>query len=431
MLLIPLAVVGVLILVGLDLLVRRPILGAWVALSLVIVEALDYQLTSISLVGFRVSIADVGFSLLALAAVFRLIRAKGTREQALLAFFGVLIIVGLVFGVGTVALDAAVNEFRGYLGYVSSALYFSTVPLDRDTLQGILRAWLWVGIAVAGLVGVRWMGRLTGFDLGLFDATYDATIRVLDGPATMFLASTAVVLLLSGLYGAVASPRLYQRTGIVLLVISIVLNRRTAWLALAVALVGLLIRERRIGQRAAIVAVLGLTVFTLVIPVFSESGTQERMTARSATDVGTLLWRVDGWVDLLEAGPDEPAEYVIGLPFGSGYERTILGNVQESNPHSFYVQTFLRTGAVGLGVLLFLLTSTFVSLWKSHPERSTPLSANVLVLLLLMQAVWFLTWPPLAEQGVILGLAAATSGRNRMARKMTVPSTTKALSRTN
>lgn len=407
---------GVLALVALDQLVRRPVLGAGVALWLVVVDAfLDPQLISVHLAGFRVSIPDIGFSLLALAAVMRLARAKGTKEQALIALLGAVVVVSLVLGVGTIAVDRAMNEFRGFQGFISAALYFSTVPLDGDTLRSILRVWFGAGIGMGGVVALRWTGRLLGIDLGLFDETFDATIRVLGGPPTMFLASTSVVLLLSGLYGAVANPRLYQRVGTVLLIMSIVLNRRTAWLALAVALIGLLIRERRIGRRAATVAILGLALFTLVLPLFAESSDQDRMTARSADDVGTLLWRMEGWAGLLESGPQEPAEYVIGLPFGSGWERTVSGSVQGSNPHSFYLQTYLRTGLTGLAMLLSVLSIAFFSLWANRREPDMPLSGDVLVLLLMMQAVWLLTWPPLAEQGLILGLAAAQAGRLRRA----------------
>lgn len=408
-----LAIAGVLALFGLDLLVRRTVPGVWLVLMLVVLEALvDSDVISLQLAGFRVSLADLGFSLLALAAVLRLVRGRLSREQGLLVFLAGLALISLILGMTSGALESAVNEFRGYLAFLAAALYASTVPLDRETRGSLVEAWFWAGMAMGGVVLLRWAGRIGGVDLGVFDATYDATIRVLDGPQSLFVASAAVILLLSGLQRVVERPRLYTWAGAALLLIAIVLNRRTVWLALAVALVVLLIRERRIGKRAATAAVAGLAFFTLVVPLFSEAQAEGDTAAQSATDVGTLLWRFEGWTDLVESGPQEPADYLIGLPFGSGYERTISGNVRDSNPHSYYVQTFLRTGLVGIGILLLLLWLVFSKLWRRPAEERMPLSSNLLVMLLIMMGVWFLTWPPYAEQGIILGLATAIAGNS-------------------
>jgi O-antigen ligase len=61
-----------------------------------------------------------------------------------------------------------------------------------------------------------------------------------------------------------------------------------------------------------------------------------------------------GWQELLtdfarSAGPEN---WLLGKPYGSGYERIVLGRLQEFSPHNYYVQLLLRLGSVGL--LLFL-----------------------------------------------------------------------------
>lgn len=414
-------IVGLLGLTFLDLLVRRPVPAAAVVLWLIVLTALlPGSVMSIELGGFRVSLSDLGLSFVAFAAILRLLRTRGTSPaQRVLIFLGLLTVVSLLLGVVSQGADAAVNEFRSYLSFLGPALYFSTVAGNRDTRSGILRAWFGAGVGIAVVVVLRWAGQIAGIPLGVFEAAYDAVIRVLDGPQTMFVATCAMVLVLPGLEPGATRFNKQRYLGIALLLMTIVLNRRTVWLALAVALLALLLQDRRIGRRVTMVATAGLILFVAILPVFS-SGDSDRAIAQSVTDAGTLTWRLEGWSDLLESGPDEAGHYVIGQPFGSGYLRTVDGRDLETNPHSFYLQTFLRTGLVGVGALVLLLGMTFMRLVQKSSEEG-PLSANHLLLLLVMQAVWFLTWPPGAEQGIVLGLAIGTTAaparvrRNRLA----------------
>ena len=409
-----LLVIGVLGLVLLDILLRRPVVGVWLVLGLELVNAsVSSQVSSMEFLGFRVSVMDVGFSILVVAAVLRLTGISRTSpEQRSIVVFSAALLVSLVLGVAAGAIQEVLNGFRGFHGFLGSALYFSTVLPQLRTREAMMTPWFATGVGLLAIVSMRWVGRLTSSDLGVFDATFDTTIRVLSGPHTMLVATTALVLLLPGLDARLGRPRRERVLGIVLLLVSIVLNRRTVWLALAVAVIALLMLNRRTGKRVVVGVAAGLFLFLAALPLFAGDEPEEGV-ARPVTDTGTLAWRLEGWAGLLEEGPDDPAEYVIGQPFDSGYERVVGGRDLDSNPHSFYLQTFLRTGIVGLSALLAALALSLLGLIRSSRAEAAPFSSEHLIILLTMQMVWFLTWQAGAEQVIILGLAAgmATSQR--------------------
>ncbi|MFV1990598.1 MAG: O-antigen ligase family protein [Acidimicrobiales bacterium] len=398
-----------------DVLIRRPVAVAWLVLMLVVLEALiDSTEISVFISGFRISPSDVGFALIAGAATFRLIKVeRRTSAQVLLVVLGSVGVANLVRGMGGGAIEVPFPGFRTYLAFVSPALYFSTVTLDIETRRGIANAWFWAGAAMAAVVVTRWVGRVSGTDLGIFDATYDAAIRVLSGPQTMFVASGAVVLLLGGIDTSGSAARRERQMGAVLMVMAIILNRRTAWLALAVALAILLFRNRSAGRRMAKVIAASVVILAASLGFILNSAGELSSAAQGVTDSGTLSWRVEGWAELLQTQPQGPVDYLFGLPFGNGYARTIDGVTVTVSPHNFFIQTFLRSGIIGLGALMAVLWISMKAALSGPPDERGQLSDNHLVILLAMLVVWLLTWTPGAEQGLILGLAAGIASLSK------------------
>lgn len=411
-----LAVVGVLMVMLLDNLIRRPVAALWVVLALVVLEALlADQFLSIELAGFRIAPADLGFGLVAGAAFFRFLRLdrSSTAQKAVLVF-AIAAVISLVSGVGGGPIERAVNEFRAYLGFIAAALYFSTVRLDLETRVAMSRAWMAAGIGLGTIVLARWLARLAGFSLGIFDATdpnsgFDATIRVLNGPHTLMLTTCALVLLLPGIERGI---RFYPReriVGIVLLIMSIALNRRTLWIALAIVFVVLLVRNRRLGLRIAAMAFASVILFALALPLFQGTAQPVEAVAQPIDDSDTLVWRFDGWVALLDTGPDTPDEVILGLPFGTGYSRYIGGVEVVVGPHNFYLQTYLRMGLLGLVAFVSSIVLAYLGLSETNNDENHPLAARHLIMLMILLCIWMLTWTPLADQGVVLGLAVATA----------------------
>ena len=412
-----LAVVGVLMIMLLDYLIRRPVAALWVVLTLLVLEALvsDAQLLSLEAAGFRVALSDVGYVLIGGAAVFRFMRLdRSSTAQRALLLFGAAVVISLVTGVASGPIERAINESRAYLGFVTAALYFSTTRMDLETRVGMRRAWMGAGIGLGAIVAIRWLARLTGLNLGIFDATdpssgFDATIRVLNGPDALALTTCALILLLPGIEGR---TRLYPRErsiGIILLIMSIALNRRTLWVALGVVFVVLVVRNRKLGLRIAAVAFAGLTLVVVALPLFNLEPQPAETVAQPIDNADTLIWRFDGWMALLSSGPDTPDEVVLGLPFGTGYSRYIGGVEIEAGPHNFYLQTYLRTGLLGVMAFASAIALGFAGLATTRADEDHPLAARHLTLLLIVFVIWMLAWVPLSDQGVVLGLAIATA----------------------
>ena len=99
--------------------------------------------------------------------------------------------------------------------------------------------------------------------------------------------------------------------------------------------------------------VFGATIFEALKDSYDEAASMG-----TSQKTNTFLWRIQGWSSLLTGSQmDSVQDLLIGNPFGSGWERTVLTSdgveeVRTESPHNFYVQTFLRGGV--LGFLAFL-----------------------------------------------------------------------------
>jgi hypothetical protein len=72
----------------------------------------------------------------------------------------------------------------------------------------------------------------------------------------------------------------------------------------------------------------------------------------------------------------------------------------------------LRTGVVGLVALIALTAGLLRALWRLDRGSGAAtgpglFGPDVLLALVAMQFVWFITWVPGAEQGIVTGLAIA------------------------
>lgn len=409
--LVALTIAGAGALVFVDRLSRSPVWAGWLVLGSVVLETLvDIELVSMHLGQYRVSPTDLVFGAISGAVVLRLLRAKRIESgQWALICLGIVVVLSLVFGVSEGDTEAAFNEFRIYFAWVGTALYFATVAYDAALRSALGQMWFWSGLAMGSIVGLRWLGRITGIDLGVLDATFDAEIRVVNGPATLFVASAAMFLLMSSLEEGeegIEDRRSVRTVGFILLIVSVLLNRRTVWIALAVGLVMIVIMRRQMGRRHLNFAVTALVFASLMITAFTAAtGSESTDAAQAVTDIDTLEWRVGGWVALVEDGIRSPSDVIIGRPFGSGYVRTINGVDIEVGPHNFYLQTFLRSGLIGLAALAWAgrLAASSPSV-MGYSQPGSP-GRSHLVVLVVMMIVFSFAWTPGPEQALILGLA--------------------------
>jgi O-antigen ligase len=367
--------------------------------------------------GIRVLPFDMVFGLVLAAALARLLRL--TRFAAFhrwVVLLATLLFVSLALGAKAFGVEQSVAEFRLYIAFVAAALYIATFPPSDWLCDRIGRLWLAASIAMMMLVGLRWVQTFAGINLGVpmeeFGA--DAAIRVVNGPYTFFLAH-ALMLTAPFWVASDQRARRLMRLGVVLLLFVVLLDRRTVWIALIAGVVVLVLHRRRLRRRVLVVALAATFLTAGLYLAFSGADRGDEQLAQSATNTGNLQWRVEGWVALTSAWSANPMSWVIGQPFGSGFARDVENGRVTSDPHSFYLLTLLRTGLVGLLALLALTVGLLRRHWSiaAPPREDHLLGVGVFPALLTMQLLWFITWVPGMEQGIITGLAIALASRPR------------------
>jgi hypothetical protein len=405
---ITLLVVGGLSVILVETLIERPDIAAALVLGSVVVQAFFVdKVPSLILPGHtRVSVTDLVSALVLAAATARLVRLRRFhRVHRWLVLLAVLLFVSLIRGVMAFGAQSSISDFRQYLFFAGVALYFATFPPSVKLYDRIGRIWLLMTIPMMVLVCLRWLAIFAGIDLGVPAEKFgaDAAIRVIDGPYTFFLACAFVLTIPAWLRGERAGWIRWM--SIALLLFVLVLNRRTVWLAVLVGVAVISLRDRRLGPRAIALVTLGAVV--TAIGFVSLGGLQEGPQPLIKSGAGNFDWRVQGWSELVGAWSGNLTDWVVGEPFGSSFARQIEGDTVSTHPHNFYIETMIRTGLAGLLALIALTAGLLRALWHTRARGTELLGAGVLPALLAMQIVWFLTWVPGSEQGIVTGIAAA------------------------
>jgi O-antigen ligase len=235
----------------------------------------------------------------------------------------------------------------------------------------------------------------------------DAVVKVVDGPYAFFL-GLAAALTIPAWQNRDRRTRWVRVLSVVVLVFVIMINRRTVWVAMIAGLAALMLRNRRLGRRAIwLVVGVGIVAVGLFVALSGDGGGNEPVAA-SASSTGTLAWRIEGWSELVASWSRNPVNWFVGEPFGSGFARKVEGSETTAHPHDFYVETMLRTGIAGLVALVAVTAGLLRRLWRM-PARDPGLllGPDVFPALLTMQLIWFITWQPGVEQGLVIGLALA------------------------
>jgi|RhiMetStandDraft_4_1073278.scaffolds.fasta_scaffold04494_2 O-antigen ligase/polysaccharide polymerase Wzy-like membrane protein len=417
-----LLVVGGLGVLLVDLLITRPDVVAGLVLGSVVIEAIYVDsVPSLMLPGqTRVYVTDLVSALVLAAGVARLLRLhRLDRFHRWLVLLAVVLSISLIRGVASFGPQPSISDFRQYLFFAGVAMYFATFPPSDRLYDRIGRIWLAMTIPMMILVCLRWLAIFAGIDLGVPAEKYgaDAAIRVIDGPYTFFLAGAFVLTIPAWLRGERAGWIRWM--SVVLLLFVLVLNRRTVWLAVLVGVAVLSLRDRRLRPRAIALVTFGAVLTGIAF--VSLGGLQEGMQPVIKSGSGNLDWRIQGWSELVGDWSHTVSDWVVGEPFGSGFAREIAGIATNTHPHNFYIETMIRTGLAGLIALIALTAGLLRALWHTPTRDTGLLGPSVVPALLAMQIVWFLTWVPGSEQGIVTGIACAlaaaqSSSRNEFER---------------
>ncbi|MGW0611002.1 hypothetical protein [Streptomyces sp. NPDC002788] len=379
-------------------------------------------------VGANIQPSDVLAACAMLVGGARLLRRSVPPRAELLLVLAVMCLIAwsIQRGVGAWGLQTAANDARVYFWHVfASALYVATAPLHAGRARAVVRLWLASAAAYAALSLFGWL------DTGLHSVVDAATVggemhdpRPVPARSALVLAQSAVLLLcpLGGGSSAPATtaesspgPDRLGRKGppnggrgkilpaLLCLVFVVLLQHRTVWATtIVMAVVWWALVPVRAGQRLAYAAVAVLSscvvALTFATSVFRGVGSVLADSFAETQDANsTFSWRVLGWQELMD-GPKTLTEWLLGSPFGSGYDRWVGGVVISVSPHDYYLHVVLRLGVVGLLTLLTL----YVLLWRQLGRGGKGTLA--LRLVVVSQLVLFVSYAPFPEQGVLLGL---------------------------
>lgn len=378
-------------------------------------------------VGVNIHPSDLLAACAMLVAGARLLRRRVAFRAELLLVGAVMFLIAwsIQRGVGAWGLPAASNDARVYFWQVfASVLYVATAPLQACRARVVVRLWLVSAAAYAALSLVGWLN--TGLHSVVDAATVGGEVhdpRPVPARSALVLAQSAVLLLFPWFGDSSASAttaenspgRDRRRKGrpdssrgkllaaLLCLVFVVLLQHRTVWATtIVMAVVWWALIPARAGQRlaAAAAALVSMSVIALTFAVGMFGGVGSVLAdsfAETQDANSTFSWRVLGWQGLLE-GPKTLTEWLLGSPFGSGYDRWVGGVVISVSPHDYYLHVVLRLGAVGLLALLTL----YVLVWRRLGRGGNGTSA--LRLLVVSQLVLFVSYSPFPEQGVLLGL---------------------------
>jgi hypothetical protein len=322
---------------------------------------------------------------------------------------------------------AAGTEVRDYFYFWAVGLYFLVTPWTREDLTRVARWYHWGGYALIGIALYRWIGLAVGFvpESLLLEVGVTSVFRALPSHAAFYLAMAGLFHLLAWLRDAGTRWSAVHAT--VFLGLSVILQHRSVWIATAVAMLAVIVMERRkLGRRLPVLLALGGVGLTAVGIAAALGWLDEFADAMVKSVVSVLdsrssvTDRVFGWGSLVEdwAG-SSIGTLLLGFPYGHGWRRVIDGRVIEFSPHNFYVDLLLRVGFIGVTLMLVATLMAMVhNFSRSAANEGEYLVRRGLAVVLLANLVFYVPYSGTYMHGAITGLALGL-----MLRSLALPST--------
>lgn len=395
-------------------LTSRPIVGAVLVIGGFLTQAILVDVPSIHF-GLLIHPEDIIFALLFAAAALRYAMGKSrVRGMGWLPIFlFVLFSIGVVRGIASFGIKDAGNEAREWFYFLSGVIYFSSFNLGAVTRRRLITAWMVACLALVSIAAFRWAASASGMVLRSEWAIMAGDkARPLTAGQANFLAIAffASLFLNISQRGPMWQRKIFLLLGPVLLL----LQHRTVWAGVILGMLWLGLGDARFRKKA-LRAIFGMAVLGTLLLTFlagHHADIAGDALRDSATNNDTLLWRVEGWHQLLFNNPAaNKLNDTIGQPFGTGYARIIMGHYIPGHiyPHNYYVEAFLRVGAVGLFLLIWMYVKGIRRL------RDLPLTFHAAAypdvrfwsLVLILQLAFFFTYGAPYDQSILTGVALA------------------------
>lgn len=386
---------------------RRPGLAVLLVLASEIASS-RFSLPPLTLGSLTVFVTDFPTAaLLAALAIRPYLGVQRRRFSMPLLVLLLLAMVGLVRGIRVFGLQIAGNNSREILAFAVAALFFSTVTITPKFLEE-LRRWLVVAGSFLIITAVLFWAQ-NGF--GGFSTTGQRALRGLE--ALILLFATIITIVIP--YGRTRTRNLaLPAAGFVVLALTVQRSVAVAGIIalIIIVLIGGRVRTRRSSVVTRFLLVIGgLSVGFLVLAgptgVNQDLGTA---LGTSTTEEGTFSWRLQGWNILVrEQLSGSIPSIAIGEPAGSSNLRIIGESVVTVAPHSEYVSLLKSVGVVGLGLMVWLLVSTFRRNIVNVRSNLTFTATVGLLFATMLGAlvVYFITYSTGLIGGLVVGLAVS------------------------
>ena len=376
--------------------------------------------------GINLYFADLIFLLLGFVAAVRLFLSKEFPDRNTAWFFFVaLVMLSTVTGLISYGSAAGVQA-RSYFYFVIAGSYSMSFPMTAQRLQSIYKALVWVTLVLIFIAFYRWVVYYLPINSLLPPGgTYniDGAIRVIYSNHALVIAQVMV----ATFFFAVASPSfaLIRLMSPLLLGMVVILQHRSVWLAaIAGVLIRLLLGKSKSGSAVSQLIVVGAIAALTAVPL-AFTGLSEQVGSsanRAVSSGGTGGERLQSWGEIVKnwykAGPRSIA---IGQSFGADNTRTVVDNRGESKQisyiaHNLYIQTLFNTGLLGLLAYSFTTFYVLMELYKICRTTRSNVDAEVLLVLIAMQAIYYLPYGVDYLQALLFGAALAFVAKNRVPR---------------
>lgn len=336
---------------------------------------------------------------------------------------GITIIASFVLGVNEFGKYAG-TEVRPFFYVWVAGLYCAAANFTAEDFRRMARWCLWTAYVVMGIALYYYIAVEVGFvnRLQFFGETDAAVFRPVAAHAAMFVGAVGVVQTMAWLRGS--GTRWSGSHAAVCVAFVLVIQHRSAWIAIAIALFGVMVLERqRLPHRFGLLLGFALMA-TLGVAIAAAFGLLDDLGRRLVQSIdtiddtqGTFAARFDGWLRLMDDWLAAPASvWLFGFPFGKGYTRLHFGAWIDFSPHNFYIDLLLRVGIVGM--FLWVLPTAMVivhGLRARCASEAEYLWTRGVAVLLLAVMVYCVVYPSNYLISAATGIAMSEMIRRRMA----------------
>jgi hypothetical protein len=352
--------------------------------------------------------------------VFFHLRNGFTHSDALL-FVLLLwtIILGLnyILGLREFGLQVATNEFRSYFYIICITLYVASLNMHI----------VWPQIERLFLFGAFCLFVVAA--IGFADGDFSRSGRPI-GSSHALLILQALLIAIFMYNRRQLSPALMPFV-VCLFPLLVILQHRSIWVVMFFSLVSICILEPAMRGRIIRFGLIGLVVVgglcavmfgTTIFEALKDSYDEAALVG-TGEKTNTFLWRMQGWSSLLTGKQmDSVQDLLIGNPFGSGWERTVLtgdgvDQVRTETPHNFYVQTFLRGGVLGffafLALHIMILRKLFCRAQTDPEFRPVFLCLTIVIT---SQMIYYIPYGSDYVQAIFLGSGVAWLRQSEIAK---------------